>query len=82
MIAQYNTTPFTSTAEHPIAPYPFALTFAENVVQEEAPVSLLLPEHPLLNWPNKITPHDFDGWVEERGHSFLGYVGPALRRAD
>jgi hypothetical protein len=23
-----------------------------------------------LNWPNKITAADFDGWVEERGHGF------------
>jgi LmbE family N-acetylglucosaminyl deacetylase len=71
VVVQYNTLPFTSTAEHPIAPYPFALPFAENVVQEHAPVNLLLPEHPLLHWPNKITSADFDGWVEERGHSFL-----------
>jgi LmbE family N-acetylglucosaminyl deacetylase len=71
VIAQYNTAPFASTEAHLIAPYPFALASAENVVQESAPVTLLLPEHPLLNWPNKITAHDFDGWVEERGHSFL-----------
>ncbi len=71
VVVQYNTTPFASTEAHPIAPYPFALSSAENVVQENAPVTLLLPEHPLLNWPNRITTHDFDGWVEERGHSFL-----------
>jgi hypothetical protein len=34
-------------------------------------VKLLAPAHPLLNWPNAITAADFDGWVEERGHSFL-----------
>jgi len=72
VVVQYNTAPFASTAAHPIAPYPFALTFAENVVEEKAPVTLLLPGHPLLSWPNKITAADFDGWVEERGHSFLG----------
>jgi len=71
VIAQYNTAPFASTDAHPIAPYPFALSGAENVVQENAPVTLLEPQHPLLNWPNKITSADFDGWVEERGHSFL-----------
>jgi len=36
-----------------------------------APLKLLLPENPLLNWPNRITEHDFDEWVEERGHSFM-----------
>jgi LmbE family N-acetylglucosaminyl deacetylase len=72
VIAQYNTAPFASTAEHPLAPYPFALSgMAENVVEEHAAVNLLLPDHPLLSWPNKITTHDFDNWVEERGHSFL-----------
>ena len=30
-----------------------------------------MPSSPLLSWPNKITSHDFDGWVEERGHGFL-----------
>ena len=72
VVTQYNTAPFVSTVEHPLAPYPFTLSsFAENVVDEHAPVTLLVPEHPLLNWPNKITSQDFDGWVEERGHSFL-----------
>ena len=33
-----------------------------------APVKLLDPANPLLTWPNTITPADFDGWVEERGH--------------
>jgi LmbE family N-acetylglucosaminyl deacetylase len=72
VVVQYNTPPFTSTAEHPIAPYPFVLSFAENVVEEKTPVTVLLPEHPLMSWPNAITARDFDGWVEERGHSFLG----------
>jgi hypothetical protein len=25
-----------------------------------------LPAHPALNYPNKITPADFDGWIQER----------------
>ena len=44
---------------------------AERVVDENAPVKLLDPAYPLLTFPNKITSADFDGWVEERGHSFL-----------
>ena len=43
---------------------------AHNVVEEAQPVRLLVPDSPLLNWPNKITAADFDGWVEERGHGF------------
>ena len=44
---------------------------AERVVDETAPVKLLETAHPLLASPNAITVADFDGWVEERGHSFL-----------
>jgi hypothetical protein len=48
----------------------------ERVVDERAPVKLLDPANPLLSWPNKITTADFDGWVEERGHSFLDSWDP------
>jgi hypothetical protein len=44
---------------------------AERVVDEQAPVKLLDPANPLLVTPNNITPADFDGWLEERGHGFL-----------
>jgi hypothetical protein len=44
---------------------------AERVVDEQATVKILEPANTLLNWPNTITTADFNGWVEERGHSFL-----------
>jgi hypothetical protein len=50
----------------------------EKVVDEAAPVKLLVPYDPLLNWPNKITAEDFSGWVEERGHSFAASWAPAF----
>jgi len=43
----------------------------EKVVEEKAAVKLLDPTSVLLSYPNKITTADFDGWVEERGHSFM-----------
>ncbi len=52
-----------------IGPYPFKLS-RERVTDERAPMSFLAPEHPALNWPNKLTPKDFDGWVQERGLYF------------
>jgi LmbE family N-acetylglucosaminyl deacetylase len=55
-------------------PAPLPLSMArrpETVVDEQAPVKLLEQASPLLNWPNKINSADFNGWVEERGHSFL-----------
>ena len=53
------------------APLPLTLGHAERVVDESAPVKLLDASNPLFTSPNTITTADFDGWVEERGHSFL-----------
>jgi hypothetical protein len=53
------------------APLPVTLgRMPERVVDEQAPVKLLDPANPLLEWPNKITEADFSGWFEERGHGF------------
>jgi hypothetical protein len=52
-----------------LAPYPFKVS-RDRVSVEEAPVTLLLPGHPLLRLPNKITDADFKGWVQERGLYF------------
>ena len=37
---------------------------------EEAPITILAPDHKVLNYPNKITGADFDNWVQERGLYF------------
>jgi LmbE family N-acetylglucosaminyl deacetylase len=59
------------------APLPLAMgRMPERVVDEQAPVKLLDAANPLLSWPNKITTADFDGWIEERGHSFLDSWDP------
>ncbi len=71
------------------APLPLSMgsgRLPERVVDEASKVKLLNTDNPLLNWPNKITTADFDGWVEERGHSFLeswdpGYT-PLTETAD
>jgi len=34
-------------------------------------VEMLIPQHPLFQWPNKITAKDFEGWVEERGSKWM-----------
>jgi LmbE family N-acetylglucosaminyl deacetylase len=65
VIVQYN------LGQFDYGPYPYSLGSAEKVVDEKAPVQLLMPESPVLSWPNRITPRDFDGWVEERGHGFM-----------
>ena len=68
VIAQYMSGGFPAGA----APYPLQIPGdpSHNVVEEAQPVGILQPDSPLLNWPNKITVADFDGWVEERGHGF------------
>ena len=60
-------------------PAPYTLILGRNpekVVDENDPVTLLDPQSPILNWPNHISSADFDGWVEERGHSFLQSWSP------
>jgi LmbE family N-acetylglucosaminyl deacetylase len=51
------------------APYPLKIS-RERVVDETAPVRILVPDHPLFNAPNKIKKDDWDGWVQERGLYF------------
>jgi hypothetical protein len=67
VVVQYQTTEFTGAD----APYPLSLGSNEKVVDETAPVQLLEATSPLLTSPNRITPADFNNWVEERGHGFL-----------
>jgi LmbE family N-acetylglucosaminyl deacetylase len=49
-----------------LAPYPIVLG-DERVTDETAPIKFLLPRHPLLNAPNRITQADFANWIQERG---------------
>jgi LmbE family N-acetylglucosaminyl deacetylase len=63
-------------------PAPLALSMnnrmPERVVDEQSPVKLLNTDNPLLKQPNAITAADFEGWVEERGHSFLDTWDPGF----
>jgi hypothetical protein len=52
-----------------LAPYPIILD-DDRVTLEDAPITFLQPKHPLLHFPNRITPKDFTGWVQERGLYF------------
>lgn len=56
-------------ATESIGPFPFKIG-RERVTNESSPVKFLVPEHPALNMPNKITAEDFKGWVQERGLNF------------
>jgi hypothetical protein len=66
-IAQYNTTADLKTNQ--FGPYPLEIA-RDRVTDENAQVRVLAPNNTLMNIPNKITPKDFDGWVQERGLYF------------
>jgi LmbE family N-acetylglucosaminyl deacetylase len=64
MIVQYNTPEGASTAN--IAPFPLTIS-RDRVTEENAEVRFLAANHPVLNYPNKITTKDFEGWTQEQG---------------
>ena len=65
LLTQYNTNNFVSNIKSKMGPYPFNIG-RTRVTDETAKVNFLLPNHPALNYPNKITNKDFDGWIQER----------------
>lgn len=64
MIVQYNTTDDLVTKD--IAPFSLKIS-RDRVTEENAEVRFLNPEHPVLNYPNKITNDDFKNWKQEQG---------------
>lgn len=67
MIVQYNTSRNLDVGA------PFSLNLSRDRVTDEfAEVRILDKSHSLLNFPNKITNKDFEGWVQERGLYFPG----------
>jgi LmbE family N-acetylglucosaminyl deacetylase len=61
-----------------IGPYPFRVV-NQRVTDEEAKVTFIDPQHPVLNYPNKITQADFDGWIQERGLYFVSSIDPRYK---
>ena len=64
MIVQYNTLDDFVTKD--IAPFSLKIS-RDRVTDENATVSFLEPNNSLLNYPNKITTKDFEGWKQEQG---------------
>ncbi|MCU0440868.1 MAG: PIG-L family deacetylase [Bacteroidia bacterium] len=80
LIVQYNTNSWAGPLSSDIGPYKFKIT-RNRITDEEAKVNFLLPNHPVLNTPNKITEKDFEGWIQERSIYHAGewdsnYVAP------
>jgi len=69
LIVQYNKSEY---AGGNFAPYPVTMSRGgDRVTDENAPITVLVPDHPLFNFPNKITADDWKGWTQERGLYFL-----------
>lgn len=77
LVVQYNTNSFSGPNNAVIGPYPFFIS-RTRITDESAPVTFLLPDHQVLNYPNKITLADFDNWVQERGIYFAEKLGKSF----
>ncbi len=69
LIVQYNTNSRVGPIKGSLGPYPFNIS-RNRVTDETAEVRFTKPDHPALNFPNKIMPSDFEGWIQERGIYF------------
>jgi hypothetical protein len=69
LVVQYNTSNDLEIEKDKFAPYPITLS-RDRVTEENSIVRILKPDHPVLNYPNKISDKDFNGWVQERGLYF------------
>ncbi|MCY0976664.1 PIG-L family deacetylase [Chryseobacterium wangxinyae] len=74
LVMQYNTNQDTTVDQ--LGMYSFSIA-NKRVTEENAEVKFLNPNHKLLNFPNKITADDFNGWVQERGAYFPDKWDPA-----
>ena len=72
LIVQYNKMEF-NQAQY--GPFP-AKVSGNRVCDETVPVKVLAPSHPVFNYPNRIGPATWAGWVQERGLYFLGEKDP------
>ncbi|SFC40909.1 N-acetylglucosaminyl deacetylase, LmbE family [Parapedobacter composti] len=83
LLVQYNTSGGLKIPD--LGPYPFALS-RTRVTDEAAEVTFIETDNRILNYPNKITAADFDGWIQERGLYFVSDADPRynqpLRMAD
>lgn len=58
-----------------IGPYNFSTNGRDRISEEDSPIKILIPNHQLFNFPNRITQNDFNGWVQERGLYFADSWG-------
>ena len=72
LIVQYH-----KTGEYSGSWEPYDFTISRNrVTVEEAEMKILVPDHPIFNWPNVIGDSDWEGWKQERGLYFPNKWAP------
>ncbi|MEJ7611413.1 MAG: hypothetical protein WKF88_09585 [Ferruginibacter sp.] len=79
LLVQYNTNNSLGPVKATISPYPFIIT-NKRITDETATVNFLLPQDPVLNYPNRITANDFTGWVQERSIYHAENIDSAFRK--
>jgi LmbE family N-acetylglucosaminyl deacetylase len=66
LIVQYLKSNQVGTQNIKVGPYPFTVNSGRRVTEENTDVTFVLPNHSVLNFPNKISAQDFNNWVQER----------------
>ena len=79
LLTQYNTNNSISPVKTNISPFPFTIS-RNRITDETATVNFLLPNHPALNYPNKISQNDFEGWIQERSIYNAEKADPAFQK--
>ena len=69
LVVQYNTAGRWDEQYKDIAPFQLTLS-RDRVTEEDSEVDIIAENHELVNYPNKISKADFEGWVQERGLYF------------
>ncbi len=73
LVVQYNNNRDLVTDQ--IGPFPFSIS-RDRVTDENSIVNFSNTNHEILNYPNKIIPSDFNGWIQERGLYFADKWDP------
>jgi LmbE family N-acetylglucosaminyl deacetylase len=76
LVVQYNN--YNGLVTKQIGPYPFRVV-NQRVTDENAPITILDKDNPVLNYPNTITQDDFNGWVQERGLYYISEIDPQYK---
>lgn len=77
LVVQYNNNNGLVTKQ--IGPYPFK-PVNQRVTDENAKITILDKQNPIVSYPNTITQDDFNGWIQERGLYFVGDIDPNYKQ--